>query len=191
MPAHTYQRLSISNSSPADGTSTKAFTDTINILGSYAPGWTIVRTRLFLELSVVTYITTSAHRQLDVNWWVNTFPVAGLNFDQTNTGFGSSPLNPTSSARWLIIDGMNGFVDFTGVDGNGNALLTYKWTFRAGTENSFGQLKLPNPRAGNVYLCWDFVDPGNLINRSHLSFLQAYDLGATWHVDAWLQSPPA
>jgi hypothetical protein len=191
MAIHTYQRISVANSSPADGTSTPVTEENINVSGSYSPGWTLVRARVFLEIRVVTYIIPATHTPLAVNWWVNTFPVFGLNFDKNNTGMGSNPISPPSATRWQMIGGMVGAVDFEGVDANGNAQLTYKYTIAGGVSNSQSQVKTSASAPQTFYLCWGFKDPGNLLNRSHLSFIQAYDVGALWHTDLWFQSPPA
>lgn len=190
MVTSVYTRITVSGGSPADGTSTPAFNRDLIVFDGPLDN-TLVRSRVSLSLRVRTYSTGTDPRPLDVDWWVDTFPAYGLFWTDAAEAvpLAPDPMNADFSEDWVMIDDLVGDVEFIGTDVNGNETLTYRWIQQAGIQQSFGRRKPTVGYPGRLFLAWQFNDPGFLINQSHLSFPQAYDLAATWNVWTWWKPP--
>jgi hypothetical protein len=129
---------------------------------------------------------------LEVNWWVNTVPIWALWWTDSTvvTPVPPDPLHPVDSDDFFMVGDLDGSVEYVGVDTNGNNLLTYVYNMSADVSQSFAKRRPPAGANGIIYLNWNFHDPGNVLNRSHITFPQAFDLGMRYSCTSWWQPHP-
>jgi hypothetical protein len=151
-------------------------------------GFTLVRTRLYAEWRVYAYSLTDS-AGIEPFWWQGIVPFMGVWFTH---GFstpmtGIEPIGGDLDNNWVIWEKMSGELDWFGVSDNGHRIWSYVWRFQGGIAESFAQRKPPPFENLYCYLSWNWFDPNNLLNRSHLSFDLVYDTELNYGIDFFLK----
>lgn len=154
-------------------------------------GSTLIRSRLSIEFRIKHFQTQPSAGPLTQMWWSPIFCMVGLYFIQQSIapGQGGDPIGSGFAENWVILDKLQSSIEWTGVDDAGNPAETLVFKQPTGVAETSTQRLFANNPFMSLFLCWNFNDPRNLINRSHLSFPEAYDLAVNWTVRTWWLLP--
>lgn len=163
------------------------------VLPVAAPGfwWTLVRTRLMIEFRIFAYSVTDS---VDVPalWYRELYPVVGVEaiVAAEAQGSGSLPMGGEEGTDWVIWEGLSGSPDIDGKSPGGFYSASRVWKPQNHFLDSHAKRAPAEGTQVTVLLAWEWNDPEFIINHSHETFDDAYDLNITWAMDCFFQPTP-
>lgn len=151
-------------------------------------GWTLYRTRLMIEFRIFAYsISDSANPGF--LWWRNLYPVVGVQAVAA-TGpilVGDLPMGTEEADWWVIWEALQGSADTTIATPGGFNQEVRVWRPQNHFLESFAQRTDFDVGQVTVLLGWEWNDPFDLIDRTHVTYDVVYDLNVTYGIDCFFK----
>jgi len=153
--------------------------------------WTLVRTRLLIEFRIFAY-SVSDSVDVPALWYRQLYPIVGVEVISAPDpqASGSLPGGGEEGTDWVIWETLSGSPDTDGKSPGGFYTAQRVWK----PQNHFLDSHAKRaPTEGNqltVLLAWEWNDPTFLIDHSHVTFDDAYDLNITYGIDCFFQPTP-
>lgn len=162
-------------------------------LKMFSPGvsYFLVRTRLWVEFRVEAYSLTDS-QQPDLEWFADMWPVVGVEYftGSADPVASDDPIGSLESGNWVIWDGLRGENEQVVLSPHGFNTWSRAWRSIPSTMDSFARRSPGTNAAQSLWLAWNWMDPANLINRSHESFDLVFDLQVNVACDSFWKLRP-
>lgn len=160
-------------------------TDTLSLS---QPGhtWYLYRTRMWLEFRIAAYSQTDSDEPPG-EWWDNIGCFAGLQYFLGSDARVTSdePIGGVDSLNWVQWEMLPGEVESVIITPAGFHRWTYVYRLANRISESFAKRTPSDGEEPTFWLAWNFRDPDEFINRTHVTYDVVYDLQVNWAVDSF------